>query len=410
MGSEAKVIWIINQYASHLETRHLELAKSFAQQGYRVAIITSSFHHGRHEYLYDVPVQLVERSENVFYAYLHSEPEYHNNGSKRVLNMLDFCRRFSLAQNEIEQRTGKPCFVIGSSAHPFVWESAWTCAKRYNAKFIAEFRDIWPLSLVEVQGVNPRHPFVILLGLIEKRAYRRADAIVSTLEYAYKHVCEVSGVSREKVYWIPNGINTAETDRLLMTEAELPEELRSYVQDHWCCVYAGSIAKCECIDYLLKTFCSIRDEDIFLAIIGDGPEKNRLKALSDQYKLENVRFFPAVSKNQVHAILQYANCCIAAVPDLPLYHFGLSVNKLNDYLYSGKPVVIACNTENIVSRAGHFTVPFGEPQALAEKIKAVKELSPEQLSDLSERGKKLIRDEYDLNTNGVKYLKMMESL
>lgn len=410
MGSEAKVIWIINQYASHLETRHLELSKSFAQQGYCVAVITSSFHHGKREYIYDMPVQFVERCENVFYVYLRSSPKYHNSGGKRVLNMLDFCRRFSFVQKEIEQKTGKPRFVIGSSAHPFVWESAWACAKRYNAKFIAEFRDIWPLSLIEVQGVNPRHPFVILLGMIEKRAYRRADAIVSTMEYAYKHVCKVAGVPREKVWWIPNGINTAETDQVLMTGTDLPEELQSYVRDHWCCVYAGSIAKCECIDYLLEAFRCMQDENIHFAVIGDGPEKSSLEALRDQYKLKNVRFFPAVSKNQVHAILQYANCCIAAVPDLPLYHFGLSVNKLNDYLYSGKPVVIACNTENIVSRAGHFAVPFGEPQALAESIKAVRKLQPEQLSALSERGKKLIRDEYDLNTNGVKYLKMMESL
>lgn len=49
----SKCIWIIHQYASHLETRHWELAKSFAGNGYRVAVITSSYHHGKRMYLFD---------------------------------------------------------------------------------------------------------------------------------------------------------------------------------------------------------------------------------------------------------------------------------------------------------------------------------------------------------------------
>ena len=67
-----KTIWILNQYASHLETRHLELARSFSEQGYKVAVITSSFHHGKREYMYDEKMKFVERMPGVTYVYLHS--------------------------------------------------------------------------------------------------------------------------------------------------------------------------------------------------------------------------------------------------------------------------------------------------------------------------------------------------
>ena len=60
MGSDKKTIWILNQYASHLETRHWELSRSFAEQGYNVAVITSSFHHGKREYMYDEKVKFVD--------------------------------------------------------------------------------------------------------------------------------------------------------------------------------------------------------------------------------------------------------------------------------------------------------------------------------------------------------------
>ena len=58
-----KTIWIINQYASHLETRHWELAKAFANQGYNVAVLTSSFHHGKREYIFDTKLEFVEKEE-----------------------------------------------------------------------------------------------------------------------------------------------------------------------------------------------------------------------------------------------------------------------------------------------------------------------------------------------------------
>lgn len=45
-----KTIWIVNQFASHLEERHLNLAANFAEKGYNVVVITTSFHHRRHVY------------------------------------------------------------------------------------------------------------------------------------------------------------------------------------------------------------------------------------------------------------------------------------------------------------------------------------------------------------------------
>ena len=38
-----KTIWIVNQFASHLEERHLNLAANFAEKGYNVVVITTSF-------------------------------------------------------------------------------------------------------------------------------------------------------------------------------------------------------------------------------------------------------------------------------------------------------------------------------------------------------------------------------
>ena len=322
----------------------------------------------------------------------------------------EVCRCFSSAEKQLVETIGEPGFVIGSSAPPFVWESAYHCARKYKAKFIAEFRDIWPLSLIEIQGTNPHHPFVLLLSQIEKRAYRRADAIVSTMPYAREHVCSVSGVPCEKVFWMPNGINTAEIDRQLAEGIELPPELDAFLSSHWCGVYTGSLAKCEHVDYLLDVFSHIEDPGIFLVLIGEGGEKEHLCSLAQEKGLTNVRFFPAVSKMQVHAVLGKAGCCLAAMPDMPILRFGLSKYKLSDYLYSGAPVIFACSAQSVVKDAGQFALPYGDPAEMAKAIMDISRMGIEERSALGERSRELIREQYDFSVIGEHYLSLLEEL
>lgn len=405
-----KTIWIINQYASHLMTRHEELSKSFSAQGYNVAVITSSFHHGRREYMYGDPVVFEEPFENVTYVYLHSGPSYQSNGAGRIFNMIDFCRLIGKHRDEIAERTGKPAFVIASSAPPFVWETGYKVAKKFRAKFIAEFRDIWPMSLVDIQGVSPGHPLVKMLDVVEKRAYKRADAIVSTMPHAWKHVLEVAKVPREKVHWMPNGINVSDVEACLESDMELPADLKEYLSDHWCGVYIGSVVKSECLDYILRGISKVKDPDIYYAIIGEGHEKENIMQLASELGLDKVRFFPAIDKRLIPKALGMAKLCFAAHNDLPIYHYGLSMNKLNDYLASGIPTLFACNADSIVREAGHFAIPMGDEQQFADTVEKIKKLDGEELAALHRSASDLIRRDYDYPEIGKKYLSMMEAL
>lgn len=410
MNNMDKVIWIINQYASHLETRHWELSRYFASQGYKVAVITTSYHHGKCEYMYDEKIKFVPKTDDIIYVYLHTEPSYSGNGARRVLNMMNFPGLVRKYHNLIEEKTGIPGFIIASSAPPFVWEAGYKISKKYNAKFIAEFRDIWPLSLVELQGTNAHHPFVTLLGIIEKRAYKRADAIVPTMPYAYKHVMEVADVPREKIHWMPNGINVAEVKQDLSSDLELPSDLKEYLSSHWCCVYIGSIAKSECLDYILKAFSRIKEPDIYFAVIGEGREKDNIMKIASELDIKNIRFFDAINKHLIPKALSLADAAVAAHENLPIYQYGLSMYKLNDYLVSGIPTVFACGADSIVNKSGHFAIPMGDEQLLADTILKIKNLSDEEISVLAEKAEALISEQYDYPAIGRKYLDMMESL
>lgn len=405
-----KVVWIINQYASHLETRHYELAKSFAAQGYSVVVITSSFHHGRREYIFDEPFRIAERLSGVYYVYLHSDPAYGSNGIKRVRNMLDFCKKYRQYKKRIIDIYGKPDFIIGSSAHPFVWEIGYSTAKKVDAKFIAEFRDIWPLALIDVQGVSPNHPFVRLLGIIEKRAYKHANAIVSTMPYAWEHVISVADVEREKVYWMPNGINVSENEACLRSNMTLPRELELYLDEHWCCIYIGSIVKSENMEFLIRSFAKVKDEDIWFAVVGEGNEKDNMQILADELGLDRVCFFPHIDRELIPKALSKANVAVAAAQDSPISKYGFSKYKLNDYLLSGIPTVFSCNQRSVVDDAGHFSVPCGDETKMAEAIMEVRHLSEDELEKLRDNAKLLIQNDYDYGQIGEKYIQLLEKL
>ena len=402
-----KVIWIVNHYASHLEERHLNLAANFAKQGYETVVITSSFHHGIHSYLYEENYKAVDRGPGVHYVYLKSKPEYQSNGVKRIFNMNNFCRCYLRSQKRIAEEFGTPDYIIASSAPPFMWEIGYKTAKKYGSKFIVEFRDIWPLSLVEVQGTSPSHPVVKMFGAMEKRAYKRADAIVATMPYAYKHVCDDMGYPKEKFHWMPNGLNLEKADK---GGAPLPKDLEEYLTSHWCCIYIGSIVKSESVDYIVDAWKKVKDQDICFAVIGDGNVAPRIDEMISEIGGDRIRHFGSISKEQIPMALAKAKCCLAAIPNHPIYRFGLSMNKLNDYLYSGKPVVFACNWDNVVKDADGFIVPFGDQQAMADAIEKVFKLSSEELEGIAERETKIIRAQYDYSVIAGRYLKMMEQL
>lgn len=401
------VIWIVNQYASHLEERHLNLAINFARAGNEVVVVTSSFHHGLHNYIYDEPYKVIEREKNVHYVYLKSKPSYQSNGGKRILNMVNFCHCYLHNLSRIAMELGKPDYIIASSAPPFMWEIGYRTARKYKTKFIVEFRDIWPLSLVEVQGTSHSHPIVKLFGTMEKRAYQRADAIVATMPYAYKHICDDMGFPREKFHWMPNGLDLEKADK---GGDPLPAELEDYLTSHWCCIYVGSIVKSESVDYMVEAWKKVKDQDICFAIIGDGNVSPIIDRMIKEIGGERIRHYGSIAKNQIPMVLEKAHCCLAAIPNFPIYRFGLSMNKLSDYLYSGKPVVFACDVDNVVKEANGYVIPFGDQQAMADAIEKVKRLGEEELKKISFEEKQLIREKYDYRVIADKYLKMMRSL
>ena len=149
-----------------MEYRPFYLAREWVRLGHKVTIAAASFSHVRTNPPNINGVVTREEIEGIRYFWLKT-PRYDGNGIRRGINILTFVGRLLSHQNSLLV-TGKPDVVIASSTYPLDIIPGYRMAKAFGAKLIFEVHDLWPLSLIELGKMSPKHPFVMFLQWAEK--------------------------------------------------------------------------------------------------------------------------------------------------------------------------------------------------------------------------------------------------
>lgn len=91
-----------------------------------------------------------------------------------------------------------------------------------------------------------------------------------------------------------------------------------------------------------------------LALVGTGSEKDNLRAYVEANKIGNVRFLNPVAKNSIPAVLTLMDVLYIGLQKQPLFRFGISPNKMFDYMMAARPVIQAIEAgNNPVAEAGN---------------------------------------------------------
>jgi glycosyltransferase involved in cell wall biosynthesis len=256
---------------------------------------------------------------------------------------------------------------------------------RYSSKLVFEVRDIWPMVLVENGGFSKFNPFVIGLQVIEWLGYKFSDEIVGTMPRLDIHVEKVIN-AKKNVTCIPMGI----CEELLNQEVKLPDHLNSFFpEEKFIVTYAGSIG----IDNALDTFFeSIHDlqheENIVFRIVGGGDFLEKYKKKCKQ--LNNVDFLGKIENELIQGILKKSSILYFAAHPTKVLDFGQSLNKVIDYMYSGKPIIASYSGyQSMVNEAeSGFFVPAGNKESLSRKIVELSKISYNELDEMGKKGKK----------------------
>lgn len=392
-------IWIFNHYATIPSlpggTRHFDLARQLVRRGHDVTIFASAVsHHGSPKVrLPDSNRWIPQEIEDVRFVWLRT-PTYARNDWRRVLSMVAFMLRAWRIGTTLPSRNhnmAPPDVVIGSSVHLLAVLAAYWVAKRHRSRFVMEVRDLWPQTLIDMGYLTPRHPLTRLLQRLERFLYQRAESIITLLPMAddYIHRC---GVPREKVVWIPNGVDLSRFPQGA-SDTKMREEFTV--------MYLGAHGEANALDVLIQAAHVLQSRGkghVRLILVGRGLEKPRLLEKASALGLENVEFRDPIPKDHVPSSLAQADALVVVLRDLPLYRYGISLNKLFDYLAAARPVILAgAPANNPVNDADcGITVPPGNPEALAEAIGRLSELSPREREAMGLRGRAYVEEHHDI--------------
>jgi glycosyltransferase involved in cell wall biosynthesis len=270
------VIFLVNHYAGvgEMEHRPFYLAREWVRRGHKVVIAAASFSHlrGRNPNVGRRPLR--EAIEGIEYLWLRT-PRYSGNGARRALNMLAFVAQLMRLQTELAD-TYRPDVVIASSTYPLDIYPASAIARRSRGKLVFEVHDLWPLTPIELGGVSPWHPFMVLMRWAEGFAYRRADRVVSILPDAMPYMIQ-RGMVPSKFVHVPNGVDLAEW--YSGSDDELPAEHRSVIgrlkaQKRFLVGYAGAHGIANALGTVLEAAERLRNHAVTFVLIGRGDVKS----------------------------------------------------------------------------------------------------------------------------------------
>lgn len=406
-------ILLINHYAGSprygMEYRPYYLAKEWVRLGHKVSIVCADFSHLRRENP-SIPKSLTrETIDNIEYMWMKT-PHYHGNGISRVINMFSFVAQLFTFGKWISDFV-KPDLVIASSTYPLDIYPAKRIAAMTGAKLIFEVHDLWPLTPIELGGMSPRHPFIMLLQHAENWAYKKADKVVSLLPKAQEHMVE-HGMSHDKFAYVPNGIDTNEW-------AGDGGEIRLHVLDriselkkngNFIVGYTGTHGLSDAMDSLLYAAEMLAGKKISFVLVGDGTGKENLIQLKQKLKLDSVHFFDPVPKNAIPSLLKAMDAVFIGSQKVAMYRFGVSPNKLMDYMMAGKPVIQAIEAGNdLVKENGcGISISPGDVHALANAIVTLKTETPDVLKIMGAKGRDYISQHHTYHRLAQKFLDVLK--
>lgn len=410
---ERHTIWYIHPYAGGPGVgrydRAYHLAREFRKRGYDCLVICPAWHH-----LMDIEQTPGDLDINgITHAFL-PVPRYTGNGLGRMLNMAVFTIQLILKANRIARVHGPPGMIIASSPHPYAWLAVNFIKRRFAAKGIFEVRDLWPLSLVELAGVSPNHPLVRLTAWIENNAYRNADAVVSLLPCTREYM-ESHGLTPDRWHYIPNGI-CQEDEPATASQPGLLQQIRDW-RAAGCViiVYAGALGRPNHVHSLLQALRILPagDTPVRTVIVGRGEMAEELRRLASEPPLAGtVLISDQIPKDAVRLLLSLADIGYISLRPEPLFRFGVSPNKLFDYMLAGLPVIaalLAGNDPVSEARCGMRIDP-DDPAAIAAAIRSMADMPANERAQLGGNGRRHVLEAHAYHRLAALYLGIAESL
>lgn len=306
-------------------SRFFDIANTFVRNGYEVECITTGFQHFKKE---PRDKELILAQNYPFKITFIDAPAYKKNVDiRRVLSNKKAAKNLkeylSLHVNEYS------AVYVSIPANNIAAMVTKIC-KENKVPVVVDIEDLWP----EAMSMVIKNDWIrkILLYSFSKDAdetYRNVDGIIGTSEdytdRAFKN--RERNIPNETVYV---GCNLKEFDEGVK---QYSDEIEKKADEFWV-TYAGSISTSYDIKTLIDAVYDLKKENVHLQILGTGSLKDELETYSKS--MDNIHFWGFTPYPKMAAVLSKSDVVVNSfVKGAP----QSIVNKVGDYLASGKPMI-----------------------------------------------------------------------
>lgn len=385
-----------------------ELAKEWARnETDRITVLTGFAHHPVGVKAKEDRGRLTRRERyagvDVVRSYVYAAA---NRGTvRRILSYVSFMISAILIGGI---RIRRPDIVVATSPQLLCACAGYVLARFKKAPFVFEVRDLWPESILAVDAMKENF-LVRGLKIVAKYLYTHADRIVTVGEGYRQKIHELYGVPLEKMTCIPNGIDAA----LFSPAPKDNEARRSQGWDRrFVVLYVGTLGMAHGLSTVLEAAKALRHRpEILFAFVGEGAEKESLKASAREHGLTNVQFIDQQPKRRIPDY--YAACDVGMVllRNTPLFQSVLP-SKIFEYLAMERPILLGVGGQAraLIEESGAGVwIPPQDGRALAWEVARLAD-DPEQLELMGRRGRAFVVENFNRRDQAIRYRHLLGEL
>ena len=230
---------------------------------------------------------------------------------------------------------------------------------------------------------------------LQRRAFRRFDAVIAVAQVQVEDLVR-SGVRRDRIHVIRNAWTGAEAG---LDYAE-SRQLHEVPEDMFHIGWVGRISREKGLDVMLDALAQLSDLNPILSVIGDGREREPLRAYAGELGLDdNINWRGAVP--EAGRFFTGFDCFVnsSRTEGTPMVVF--------EAMAAGAPIVATQvgGVPDVISSSEARLVPPENPAALAEAIRAVHD-RPEEAKERSSAARLRLETEFGVEP----WLEMHEAL
>ena len=278
-----------------------------------------------------------------------------------------------------------------------------------GAATVQHIGDLWPDTVLE-SGMLPRPLACVVRAVVGgwcKFLYRRHTAI-SVASPGLRDLLIENGVPPKKVSVV---YTWAFEDKFFPApaDAKAADEMQS--RERFTILYAGNLGPLQSIETVIRAAALLRKErDILFVLIGTGQSEARLRSLTAELRLDNVRFLGSRSLDQMNVYNATADALLVHLKDIRLMRCT-TPSKTQVAMASARPILmgVAGDAARVVEDAGAgFTFEPENPQAMADAILRLKNLPAKRREEMALAARRYYLEQMSLEVGADRLAALIE--